>query len=187
MLNRRPPFTTLETRVTSTTVSSRFSFAASILAISLLAPLEIQARFTGPFGQRCHSPMVGIAATIKDNASDALFFGTTTDQLPHLTGYGYLTVVRYSGQCLNGSFRFAFLCRWQDCFGLTRLATFSRRSTLLRLRSAFSGWLLDLCTFSLGRCCRGCYFHRSLHRLSLLLHNRSCDGWLEVTQSLIEG
>src|SRR6266567_8153772 len=33
MLKRRPPLTTLETRLTSTTVSSRFSFEASILAI----------------------------------------------------------------------------------------------------------------------------------------------------------
>src|SRR5436309_2802902 len=162
MLNRRPPFTTLETRVTSTTVSSRFSFAASILAISLLAPLEIQARFTGTFSQRCYSSMVGITATIKDNANDTLFFGTTTDQLTHLTGYSYLTVGRYSSQRLNGSLRFAFLCRWQDCFGLTGLAAFSRCATLLRLRTAFSSRLLDLCTFSLGRGCRGCYRHRSL-------------------------
>src|SRR5947209_7957077 len=109
MLNRRPPFTTLETRVTSTTVSSRFSFAASILAISLLAPLEIQARFTSTFGQRCYSSMVSIAATVKDNASDPLLFGTTTDQLTHLAGYSDLTVVRYSGQRLNGSLRFTFL------------------------------------------------------------------------------
>src|SRR2546423_2066229 len=44
MLKRRPPFTTLETRRTCTTVSSRFSFDASILGIFSPRGLRNQGR-----------------------------------------------------------------------------------------------------------------------------------------------
>src|SRR5690349_11283330 len=96
MLKRRPPLTTLGTRLTSTRVSSKFSFDASILAISLLAALEIQTYFTSPLSESGHSSMIGITTTVKDHLTYALLFGSLRNQLANFTGQSYFTII---GNC----------------------------------------------------------------------------------------
>src|SRR5438034_6111989 len=138
MLKRRPPMTTLETRATWTTLSSRFSFEASILAIFLpfKTALEIQADFTSAFCKRSNSSMVGIATAIKDDAADAFLFGPLGDEFAHLTRNCYFTVVSDCGEGFNGCFGRAFFGGWEQSFDLGNwLATLSG-SALLGL-SAF--------------------------------------------------
>src|SRR5215471_5136910 len=95
----RPPLTTFETRLTCTTVSSRFSFEASILGILSPSGLEIQAYFTSAFCQRGHPPMIGITASIKDDPTDTFVFGTLGNQFTHLTSKRYFPIVR---DCVQG-------------------------------------------------------------------------------------
>src|SRR5579875_2075205 len=113
MLKRRPPWTTLETRLTSTTVSSRFSFEASILAIVLLfwpcrrrgtshpyrafpSALKFQTAFACAFGKRRHTSMILIAATIKHHLTDALLLRAPRQQFADLARDCYLAVI---GNC----------------------------------------------------------------------------------------
>src|SRR5579859_1674079 len=141
MLNRRPPLTTLETRLTSTTVSSRFSFEASILAISLLAALETQANFTSAFSECGDRSMIGIATTVKDNATHTLFLRTLGNQFAYFARDCHLAI---AGDCLQSLFGCpgnAFLRGRQQGLDLGRgFATLLGLSTLLRLSTFRRGF-----------------------------------------------
>src|SRR5215470_873775 len=118
MLKRRPPLTTLETRATWTTLSSRFSFEASILAIFLpfKTALEIQADFTSAFCKGSYPPMVGIATAIKDDATDALLFSPLGNEFAHLTRDSYFAVVSDCCEGLNRRPGNTFFGGWEQSF-----------------------------------------------------------------------
>src|SRR5258708_7578776 len=139
MLKRRPPLTTLETRLTWTTVSSRFSFEASILGILLLAALKFQAYFTSAFCKSGHSSMIGIATTVKDNTTDILFFRTLGKKLAHLTSSGYFSIMCNWRECLN--WRFPLTNRCSPSSHRNRLSFFGRTGCTRRLLLGRSGWL----------------------------------------------
>src|SRR6202030_817827 len=126
MLKRRPPLTTLETRRTCTTVSSRFSFDASILGIFSPRGLEFQADFTSAFCKRSHAPMIGVATTIKDDPTDTLFFGALSNQLADFTRQRHLVIVRNGRESLYRRLFLAFLRGGQYGLALrTGFATFT--------------------------------------------------------------
>src|SRR5258708_32926312 len=114
MLKRRPPLTTLETRLTWTTVSSRFNFEASILGILLLAALKFQAYFTSAFCKSSHSSMIGITTTVKDNTTDILFFRTLGNNFAYLTSSGYIAIIGIWRECLNCRFLITVTSFWQQ-------------------------------------------------------------------------
>src|SRR2546421_3505985 len=193
MLKRRPPLTTFETRLTCTTVSSRFSFEASIFAILLplrarfIAPfhifaLEIQAYFTSALCDCSYTSMIGIASTIKDNFTDALFFRPLGNKFTHFTSYRHFPIVRNRRKLLNLCLCLTSLSSGQQSLDLSnRLSTSCGRCTFLwrptfalRLRSGF----LDPGTLTL---CWG-YFRSHLHSsylpcLPLLFRYWSCRRW----------
>src|SRR5947209_19015417 len=72
---RRPPLTTLATRLISTTRSWRSRPAAeterSRAIRSQGSGLEAQAALAGAFGERLHAPVVLVAAAIEHGAVDA--------------------------------------------------------------------------------------------------------------------
>src|SRR5690349_21686231 len=126
MLKRRPPLTTLETRRTWTTVSSRFSFDASILGIFSPRGLKFQASFTSAFCQRSHAPMIGVATTIKDDPTDTFFLRALPDQLADLTRQRHFVVIRDGGQGLYRRLLLALLRAGQHGLALRpRSATFT--------------------------------------------------------------
>src|ERR1700738_577236 len=184
MLKRRPPLTTLETRLTWTTVSSRFSFEASILGILLLAALKFQAYFTSAFCKSGHSSMIGIATTVKDNTTDILFFRTLGNKFTHLTSSGYFSIMCNWRECLNWRFLLASYCLWQQRFDLCAgFSTFTNRSTL--------GWsFLGLRRFALttrcslsSHCNRFSFFSRTGCTRRLLLGR---SGWLKIAQAFVK-
>src|SRR5438552_10539042 len=120
MLKCRPPLTTLETRLTCTTVSSRFSFEASILGILSPSGLETQAYFTSAFCQRSHAPMIGIAASIKDDTTDTLLSGTLSNQFTHFTSKRYFPIAGDCVQRFNGRLFYTFHCAWKLGFDLSK-------------------------------------------------------------------
>src|SRR3981081_1199701 len=67
--NRRPPFTTFDTRFIWTTRSVSSRRFASIFAITFLKP---QPRASGGIAQRFDSPVIAVAARIEDRLADAL-------------------------------------------------------------------------------------------------------------------
>src|SRR5438045_4731055 len=71
-LNRRPPLTTLATRLIWTTRSSSVSLFGSILG-TWTAPCrsEIQAGFAGGLGERLDPPVIPEPGPIEDDALDA--------------------------------------------------------------------------------------------------------------------
>src|SRR6266516_2914931 len=158
MLKRRPPLTTLATRRTCTTVSSRFNFEASILGILSPRGLEIQAYFTGAFCKCSHAPMIGVAATIKDDPADTFLLGTLRNQLTHFTSYRYSPIVGDSGQRFNRCLFYAFLRARKFSPDLNnRFAPFAGCSLL---------WLTALCCCLLCPCSLSFgwgYFSRYLH------------------------
>src|SRR5579883_857530 len=195
MLKRRPPLTTFETRLTFTTVSSRFSFEASILGIfspssalcrergccaSRQGRLKLQACFTGAFGERGHTPMIGIAAAIKDHLLDPLLLRALSHQLADLAGEGDLVVVRDRGQRLYGGLLLALLRGGEDCFGLGWRAALglspggSGLGCLLRPGPLLRGGRLG-CDLDLFK----------LHRALLLLRS-GLRGGLEILQRLFQ-
>src|SRR5579883_1052823 len=192
MLKRRPPLTTLATRLTWTTVSSRFNFEASILAILLLAALKFEAGLSSPFGQRRHSSMIGVAATIKDHLADAFFFCALSDQLAYFTGQRDLAVVGNGCQRLNGCLFLALLCLGQDGFDLRRrFAALALRALLLRL--PFCGGFRSLLGLralaSGGRQGLSSHFDRLLCRLRYSLRFLTCRLrrlYLKIAQGLIQ-
>src|SRR5260221_3640418 len=84
--NRRPPFTTLATRLIETTRSSSAFLASSppcLLRSTKTASraLELQSGFARRFGERLHAPVVQPAAAIEDGAFDAALAGALRDGL----------------------------------------------------------------------------------------------------------
>src|ERR1035437_9490363 len=79
-LNRRPPFTTLATRLIWTTRSSSVSLFGSILA-NWSAPLsELEAGFAGGVGQQLDPPVVPEPGPVEDNLLDPRAPGALRDQ-----------------------------------------------------------------------------------------------------------
>src|SRR5438105_4183901 len=71
-LNRRPPLTTLATRLIWTTRSSSVSLFGSILGTLANPPRsEIQAGFAGGLGERLDPPVIPEPGPIEDDAVDA--------------------------------------------------------------------------------------------------------------------
>src|SRR3954447_14826192 len=87
--NRRPPLTTLATRLISTTRSWRsrpeLETERSGAGIESLR-LEDQAALPGAFGQGLHAAVVLVAATVEDRRLDAGGLGALGEQLPGLAG-----------------------------------------------------------------------------------------------------
>src|SRR5205823_4688501 len=133
MLKCRPPLTTLETRLTCTTVSSRFSFEASILGILSPSGLETQAYFTSAFCQRSYAPMIGIAASIKDDLTDTFVFGALSNQFTHFTSKRYFPIIGDCAQGFNRRPLYTFHCAWKLGFDLRKRLTPFTCISLLRL------------------------------------------------------
>src|SRR5215475_14256284 len=74
--NRRPPLTTLATRLMATTRSVRSSTLASIFASATRSPpLENKAGGAGRFGQGLDPPVVLVAAPVEDDLADPALLG----------------------------------------------------------------------------------------------------------------
>src|SRR5579859_2004329 len=189
MLKRRPPLTTLETRRTCTTVSSRFSFDASILGIFSPRGLKFQADFTSAFCKRSHAPMIGVATTIKDDPTDTFFFRALPNQLANFARQSHFVIVRDGGQGLYRRLLLALLRAGQYSLALrTRSATLALRP-LLRLSA--SGWsLLCLRPFALRRRSRGSQFRLGDPFFYLSHFRLHCRGFLfrrfEVAQRRVQ-
>src|SRR5579875_3330741 len=206
MLKRRPPWTTLETRLTSTTVSSRFSFEASILAIVLLfwpcrdsivcrlyrafpSALKFQTAFARAFGKRRHTPMILIAAAIKHHLTDALLLCAPRQQFANLARDCHLAVIGNCRQCLQRGLLLAFLRGRQDGLALRRSATLLRLPALLCLSALRRGLFRPRAFASLHGGNGGGQLDRLL--LDLHLHLRRSRrlrgyGWFEVLETLIQ-
>src|SRR5438093_5108556 len=78
-LNRRPPLTTLATRLTRTTFSSRFSPAVSILGMPCSS--EFQPRGARPIGQRLYPAVIEVTAAVEDDFFDAALTRAPPKQL----------------------------------------------------------------------------------------------------------
>src|SRR5690349_262184 len=76
-LNRRPPLTTLATRLIWTTRSSSASLLGSILAMSLL---ELQAGFARGVRERLDPSVVAEARAVEHDSSDAGGLGALGDE-----------------------------------------------------------------------------------------------------------
>src|SRR5262245_1841631 len=81
-LKRRPPLTTLATRLIWTTRSSSVSLLGSIRAMALL--LELQAGLSRALGERADPPVVLETGTVEDDALDAGGTGALGEQLADL-------------------------------------------------------------------------------------------------------
>src|SRR4051795_1004726 len=72
---RRPPLTTLATRLISTTRSWRSRPAwLTLRSMAVLVPMEVldrEAGLAGPVGERLDAPVVLVAAAVEDGALDA--------------------------------------------------------------------------------------------------------------------
>src|SRR5882724_5458974 len=80
-LNRRPPFTTLATRLMVTTFSLNSSPCGSMRwtgasGMSLKSPLEFQARYAGGVGERLDAAVVEESVAIEDDLRDLLLEAT---------------------------------------------------------------------------------------------------------------
>src|SRR3982751_3071522 len=88
---RRPPLTTLATRLISTTRSWR-SRPAALTVRSLFGEgirtqvlgLDGEAGLAGPLGERLHAPVVVVAAAVEHGALDAGGLGALGEQLADL-------------------------------------------------------------------------------------------------------
>src|SRR6187431_3107685 len=69
-LKRRPPLTTLATRLIWTTFSSRLSLLGSIL-VMLVSALQVEAALAGALGERANPPVVLVATAVEDHGRDA--------------------------------------------------------------------------------------------------------------------
>src|SRR5256714_13605982 len=87
--------------------------------------------------------MIGIASTIKDNFTDALFFRPLGNKFTHFTSYRYFPIVRNRCKLLNLCLCLTSLSSGQQSFDLSnRLSTSSGRCTFL-WRPTFSLRLLS--------------------------------------------
>src|SRR4029077_6281412 len=99
---RRPPFTTLATRLMCTSLStnslSRSSRSRDSRATDLVLSLEFQAARAGRLGERFHAPMIKITAAVEDDLLDAFFARARRNQLADfgscsdVVGLGLLSV-----------------------------------------------------------------------------------------------
>src|SRR5665811_2524539 len=79
-LKRRPPLTTLATRLIWTTRSSSVSLAGSILATGGLLLLEVETGFPRGVGERLDPAVVAIPGSVEDNLRDPGGSGPLGDQ-----------------------------------------------------------------------------------------------------------
>src|SRR5688572_2748091 len=97
--NRRPPFTTLATRLIETSFStkspssrsrSRSRPPRSPFSPRAICPgipfLELQTALAGPVGERLHPPVIEISAAVEHHRLDAGRLGALGDQEPNLLG-----------------------------------------------------------------------------------------------------
>ena len=78
--------------------------------------------------------MIGIASTIKDNSTDALFFRPLGNEFTHFTSNRHFTIVGNCCQLLNLCLCFTFLSRGQQSLDLgSWLATSAGRTAFLSL------------------------------------------------------
>src|SRR5690606_20434825 len=113
-LNRRPPLTTLATRLMVTTRSSNsLSSVSRRLANPRLTSFgsELQAGFPGAFGQSLHPAVIEVTAPVETDLLDALGNCPFRQQAAHLTGG--LFVAR--GFQLVPQFRVQGRSRGQSC------------------------------------------------------------------------
>src|SRR6188508_872962 len=83
-LKRRPPLTTLATRLIWTTFSSRLSLVGSILAM-LVSALQVEAALAGALGERANPPVVLVTAAVEDHGLHARCLGSLRHGLAHGT------------------------------------------------------------------------------------------------------
>src|SRR6059058_2443510 len=82
---RRPPLTTLATRLISTTRSWRSRPAeeterSRAIRVTQSSGLEVQPALAGSVGERLHSPVVLVAAAVEHHRLDAGCLGTLGEQ-----------------------------------------------------------------------------------------------------------
>src|SRR4030095_8598645 len=87
---RRPPFTTLATRLIETTRSVRSSALESIRPSANPSSSEREAAGPCRVGQRLHPPVILVAAAIEHHEPDALGLRPLRDELPHQLGRGHV-------------------------------------------------------------------------------------------------
>src|SRR6266550_4683840 len=78
-LKRRPPLTTLATRLMAMTFSTTPS---RVLVAPGRRPSELQSPFAGAVGHRLHAPVVLVTAAVEHDLHDALLLGLRRDELP---------------------------------------------------------------------------------------------------------
>src|SRR5579864_7108884 len=81
---RRPPFTTLATRLIWTSLSTNSLSRSSRSRVSRATEgpfLKFEAALAGCLGERFYTPMIKIAAAIEHDLLDAFFFGAFGNQL----------------------------------------------------------------------------------------------------------
>src|SRR6266508_891363 len=84
-LNRRPPFTTLDTRLIWTTRSVSSSRFGSILAMSPPSTsLELQARLAGRVAERLHPAVIAVATAVEHDVADPGGLRALRDELADL-------------------------------------------------------------------------------------------------------
>src|SRR5215216_7194951 len=87
---RRPPLTTLATRLISTTRSCRSrpvdDTDRSGAAMGSCPSLEVQSALAGALGQRLHAAVVAVAAAVEHGCIDAGGLGALGEQLPRAAG-----------------------------------------------------------------------------------------------------
>src|SRR3990172_41666 len=93
-LKRRPPLTTLATRLIWTTFSSRLSFVGSMRA--MIPPLQVEAALAGALGERANPPVIPISATVQDHGADPGRLRALRERAPD--GAGRLHLSRCDGQ-----------------------------------------------------------------------------------------
>src|SRR4051812_9260919 len=89
---RRPPFTTLATRLISTTRSWRSYWAGLMLRgramkfLRVASRLEPEPGLAGALGERAHAAVVAVAAAVEDDGLGAGVLGALRDQLARAFG-----------------------------------------------------------------------------------------------------
>ena len=86
---RRPPLTTLATRLMSTT-RSLSSFASVVLSLATgfpISSLENEPALAGALGERLHTPVVQVAGPVEDDRVDVLGPRALGEQLADLLGH----------------------------------------------------------------------------------------------------
>src|ERR1035437_4945566 len=109
-LNRRPPLTTLATRLIWTTRSSSVSLLGSILANWSAPSSELEAGFAGGVGQRLDPPVVPEPGPVEDNLLDPRAPGALGDQAANgfgLVGLGLLGCLQLLLEAGGGGERLA--------------------------------------------------------------------------------